>query len=103
VNANTSSRPKLVRNLVTLANSAPNLPVIIPPDVIHYVQDGRNPDIYTREFVELTMRNNQKLKGKTEAFAQFRDILAKDLVGAVPELKSDVKRVVESTGGVFDG
>jgi hypothetical protein len=101
--ANTKPRPGLVRNLVTLANSAPSLPVIIPPDVIHYVQDGRNPDIYTREFVELTMRNNQKLKGKTEAFAQFRDILAKDLAGAVPELKDDVKRVVESTGGVFDG
>jgi mediator of RNA polymerase II transcription subunit 10 len=92
-----------VRNLVTLANSAPSLPVIIPPDVINYVQDGRNPDIYTREFVELTMRNNQKLKGKAEAFAKFRDILARDLVGAVPELQSDVKKVVESTGGVFDG
>jgi mediator of RNA polymerase II transcription subunit 10 len=49
------------------------------------------------------MRNNQKLKGKSEAFAQFRDILAKDLVGAVPELKTQVKETVESTGGVFDG
>jgi len=77
--------------------------VTIPPDVIDYVQEGRNPDIYTREFVEVTMRNNQKLKGKTEAFAQFRDVLAREWVGAVPEMKDNVKKVVESTGGVFDG
>lgn len=73
---------------------APKLRVNIPQDVIDYVQEGRNPDIYTREFVEVTMRNNQKLKGKTEAFAQFRDVLARELVGAVPEMKNDVERVV---------
>jgi mediator of RNA polymerase II transcription subunit 10 len=92
-----------VNNLVTLAESAPNLPIFIPPEVIDYVQEARNPDIYTREFVEVTMRNNQKLKGKTEAFAQFREILAKDLVGAVPEMRDDVKRLVHSSGGEFDG
>jgi mediator of RNA polymerase II transcription subunit 10 len=92
-----------VNNLVTLAESAPTLPIVVPPEVIDYVQEARNPDIYTREFVEVTMRNNQKLKGKTEAFAQFRNILAKDLVGAVPEMRDDVKKVVQSSGGDFDG
>lgn len=48
------------------------------------------------------MKNNQLLKGKAEAFASFRDILAKEIAGAVPELRPEVKTVVERTGGSFD-
>ncbi|KAF2403635.1 mediator of RNA polymerase II transcription subunit 10 [Trichodelitschia bisporula] len=92
----------LANNLAALEETVPNLQFTIPPEVIEYVQEGRNPDIYTREFVELVMKQNQKLKGKTEAFAQFRDVLAKELISAVPEIKDDVVRVVESTGGVMD-
>src|SRR3954468_13980433 len=42
---------------------------IIPPELIQYVDNGRNPDIYTREFVELARKGNQTMKGKMEAFA----------------------------------
>jgi mediator of RNA polymerase II transcription subunit 10 len=49
------------------------------------------------------MKNNQLLKGKAEAFASFRDVLAKEVAGAVPELKEEVKSVVERTGGSFEG
>lgn len=73
--------------------------VVIPPDIIAYVQDGRNPDIYTREFVELAMRNNQLLRGKALAFARFRDVLAGEIAGAVPALRGDVGKVVERSGG----
>lgn len=60
---------------------------------------GRNPDIYTREFVELARRGNQLMKGKQEAFGSFRDILAREMASALPEVKSDVERVVTETGG----
>lgn len=66
------------------------------------MQDGRNPDIYTREFVELGMRNNQRLKGKAEAFARLRDVLAGEVVGAVPELEAHVRSVVVGTRGVWE-
>lgn len=93
---------QLVNRLLTLSRSAPNIAIDIPQDIIIYVQEGRNPEIYTREFVEFTMKNNQLLKGKQEAFAAFRDVLAREIVGAVPELRGDVKAVVERTGGVFE-
>ena len=93
----------LIGHLLTLSRTAPTLAVEIPQDIIQYVQEGRNPEIYTREFVEFTMKNNQLLKGKQAAFAAFRDVLAKEIAGAVPELKGDVKRVVEKTGGMVDG
>jgi len=63
------------------------------------VDNGRNPDIYTREFVELARKGNQMMKGKMEAFMSFRDVLAEEMERAMPELKEDVERVLEETGG----
>lgn len=71
----------------------------VPPELIQYVDGGRNPDIYTREFVELARRGNQLMKGKQEAFGSFRDILAREMASALPEVRSDVENVVTETGG----
>ena len=64
--------------------------------MIDYVDDSRNPDIYTREFVELVQKQNQFMKGKSEAFASFRDILAEEMVKGMPEMKDDVVKVLEA-------
>ncbi|KAL0256966.1 RNA polymerase II mediator complex subunit [Diplodia seriata] len=89
----------LLGNLLQLSREAGGLTLHIPPDIISYVENGRNPDIYTREFAELVQKNNQKLKGKSEAFAQFRDILASKIITAFPEMEQDAKRIVSNTGG----
>ncbi|EGE80138.1 AP2-associated kinase [Blastomyces gilchristii SLH14081] len=77
--------------------------VQLPPEIIDYVDAARNPDIYTREFVELVQRGNQDLKGKAEAFASFRDILAREMASAMPECKGEVERVLRATGGSTTG
>ncbi|KAJ5764114.1 Mediator complex subunit Med10 [Penicillium manginii] len=77
--------------------------VQIPPEIIDYVDSARNPDIYTREFVELVQRGNQDLKGKREAFAGFRDVLAREMRSAMPECAGEVDRVVAVTGGTGGG
>lgn len=74
----------------------------IPPELIQYVDNGRNPDIYTREFVELARRGNQLMKGKMAAFADFRDVLAAEMGRALPEIAGDVGKVLEATGGSRD-
>ncbi|KAF3289982.1 RNA polymerase II mediator complex subunit [Orbilia oligospora] len=71
----------------------------IPREVIGYVEHGRNPDIYTREFVELAIKQNQYLNGKQRAFQDFRDVLAEHINTAFPELRGDVDEVLENTGG----
>ncbi|KAJ6446646.1 short-chain dehydrogenase [Purpureocillium lavendulum] len=71
----------------------------VPPELLEYVENGRNPDIYTREFVELVRRGNQLMRGKAAAFASLRDVLAADMAGAMPELRDDVARVLDATGG----
>jgi hypothetical protein len=68
--------------------------------VIQYVEDGRNPDIYTREFVEIVVKQNQFMNGKTTAFGKFRDVLAEQVEAAFPELTGEVAKIVEGTGGV---
>jgi mediator of RNA polymerase II transcription subunit 10 len=79
-----------------------NLPSV-PPELVKYVEGGRNPDIYTREFVELVRRANQLMRGKMHAFASFRDILAEQMLSAMPELKEDVEKVLAATGGKRPG
>jgi mediator of RNA polymerase II transcription subunit 10 len=71
----------------------------VPPELIQYVDSGRNPDIYTREFVELARRGNQLMMGKEAAFSSFRDTLAREMESAMPELRDDVRAVLEATGG----
>lgn len=70
----------------------------MPPELVKYVEGGRNPDIYTREFVELVRRGNQLVRGKMGAFETFRDVLAGEMTSAMPELKGDIDRVLEATG-----
>ncbi|KAK7225550.1 hypothetical protein V2G26_013553 [Clonostachys chloroleuca] len=81
------------------AASPPNQLPSVPHELIEYVENGRNPDIYTREFVETVRRGNQLLKGKLHAFGSFRDVLAAEMAVAMPELRQDVDRVCEATGG----
>ncbi|KAL5598772.1 hypothetical protein BROUX41_003892 [Berkeleyomyces rouxiae] len=83
---------------LTAAENVDTLPTV-PPELVQYVEGGRNPDIYTREFVELVHRGNQVMRGKTHAFATFRDVLADHICVSMPELRDDVQAVVDATGG----
>lgn len=48
------------------------------------------------------MQNNQALKGRSEAVMQFRDILAEQIVMGIPEMREDVRKVVEASGGQLE-
>ncbi|OAA69473.1 mediator of RNA polymerase II transcription subunit 10 [Cordyceps fumosorosea ARSEF 2679] len=91
----------LSRSLNTLHTTAapPHVLPSVPPELLEYVENGRNPDIYTREFVELVRRGNQLMAGKMRGFGAFRDVLAHNVAAAMPELRDDVARVVEATSG----
>lgn len=44
-------------------------------------------------------KQNQVAKGRTEGFRGFRDVLAEAIRNGFPELREDVERVLEETGG----
>ncbi|KAJ5364200.1 Mediator of RNA polymerase II transcription subunit 10 [Penicillium cataractarum] len=99
--------PNAAETITSNNTSDPSNPPLasiqLPPEIIEYVDAARNPDIYTREFVELVQRGNQDLKGKREAFADFRDVLAREMRSAMPECRGEVDRVVSMTGGKVGG
>jgi len=39
------------------------------------------------------------MRGKMHAFSSFRDVLAEQMLSAMPELKEDVEKVLAATGG----
>ncbi|EMF17040.1 uncharacterized protein SEPMUDRAFT_76887 [Sphaerulina musiva SO2202] len=88
----------LLQNLKSLSQKAQLLPTHLPVEIINYVENSRNPDIYTREFVELVMRYNQQQKGRSEAYGQYHDILAETIMTAIPDMAADIKSVAAASG-----
>ncbi|KAK4541380.1 hypothetical protein LTR36_007981 [Oleoguttula mirabilis] len=95
----TNEIKNLIHQLVQLSQTARHLPINLPFDLIQYVEESRNPDIYGRQFVELVLKLNQQAKGRAEAFASFRDILGREMASGIPDIKNDVQQVVAATGG----
>lgn len=93
---------QFVRVLLDLTKTGRRTTVTVPIDLIDFVENARNPDIYTRQFVEEAMRLNQELKGKIEALAEFRDILAREMMSAIPDIKEQVQQIVRATEGKIE-
>lgn len=89
----------VLRALISFSRCSQQLDLTVPTDVIAYVEAGRNPDIYTREFVEAAQKLNQERKGRSESYAVFRDALAKEIKEGVPDLRAEVDGVLARTGG----
>jgi mediator of RNA polymerase II transcription subunit 10 len=83
----------LVEQLSTLEAARDTADYPIPIDVISYIEDGRNPDVYTREFVELTAKSNARLKGKMQLFALLRDVLGAKLAAEFPRLAPAIEDI----------
>ncbi|CAK7903144.1 mediator of RNA polymerase II transcription subunit 10 [[Candida] anglica] len=69
----------------------------IPIDVVSYIEDGRNPDIYTREFVESTAKSNARLKGRMKGFEKLRDVLGVKLAQEFPRLAPEIEEIKKRT------
>lgn len=86
---------------LTSPRESPNNPihgVQIAPEIVDYVDDGRNPDIFTRDFVENVQRGNAVVNGKQQAFREFSEIYAKALKEGIPGVSRQVDRVMDNVG-----
>jgi mediator of RNA polymerase II transcription subunit 10 len=61
-----------VAELGSLASQREALAVDIPVELLRYIDEGGNPDVFTAEVFEQANKANQEAKGKVEAFAAFR-------------------------------
>ncbi|KAI5814705.1 mediator complex, subunit Med10 [Pyronema omphalodes] len=83
----------LVSQYQGLSSSASDVSSLLPREVIQYVEDGRNPDIYTREFVEIVLKYNQLMNGKRKAYERFYKVLNDQMLTAFPELTEEIEKV----------
>ncbi|ORY82146.1 mediator of RNA polymerase II transcription subunit 10, partial [Protomyces lactucae-debilis] len=60
----------------------------IPQDVLEYIEAGRNPTVYTRQFSEAVVRDNQYLNGKLQGYEDFASCLLDELQRQFPETKT---------------
>lgn len=74
----------------------------IPDSILDYVDAGRNPDIYTREFVELDQRGNASLNGKMTAFRDFSRVLAEEIKQGIEGTAGEVDKIL-GTYGLLSG
>ncbi|GMG23572.1 unnamed protein product [Ambrosiozyma monospora] len=88
---------KVVAQLKDLSNRKDLSNVSIPLEIINYIEDGRNPDIYTREFVEVVRKINQHLNGKSLAFEKFQNMLGHSIVKEFPDLEKQVEEITKRT------
>ncbi|CDK24512.1 unnamed protein product [Kuraishia capsulata CBS 1993] len=88
---------KVIGQLQEISTSHDLKEYSIPMEVLNYVEDGRNPDVYTREFVEVVRKVNQFLNGKAVGFGRFRDVLGDKIIQEFPELTDSVHDIKTRT------
>ena len=69
-------REKFQKDLQSLEQKRDLLAVDVPVELLRAIDEGGNPDVFTAELFERANRSNQLSKGKAEAFAGFRCLLA---------------------------
>nr|XP_019708920.1 mediator of RNA polymerase II transcription subunit 10b isoform X2 [Elaeis guineensis] len=58
----------LVAELDTMQKLAENCDIQVPMEVVNLIDDGKNPDEFTRDVLNSCIAKNQITKGKTDAF-----------------------------------
>lgn len=58
--------------------------VHIPLELLKYLDEGKNPQLYTKECLERTLAKNKEVNGKIECYKKFRTLLLKELGEEMP-------------------
>ncbi|CAH1782228.1 unnamed protein product [Owenia fusiformis] len=58
--------------------------VQVPLDVFEYIDQGRNPQLYTRHCMEKSLSKNESVKGKIDGFKKFKVLLLLELSQVFP-------------------
>ncbi|KAJ7979703.1 Mediator of RNA polymerase II transcription subunit 10 [Quillaja saponaria] len=89
---NTASQLPLLQRLNTLVMELDNMVKLsekcniqVPMEVLNLIDDGKNPDEFTRDVLNSCIAKNQITKGKTDAFKSLRKHLLEELEQTFPD------------------
>ncbi|KAJ8650225.1 hypothetical protein MRB53_003248 [Persea americana] len=74
----------VVSELDTMQRLAENCNIQVPMEVVNLIDDGKNPDEFTRDVINSCIARNQITKGKTDAFKSMRKHLLEELEQTFP-------------------
>ncbi|KAM3353398.1 hypothetical protein ACQJBY_024513 [Aegilops geniculata] len=75
----------LVAELDTMQKLADGCNIQVPMEIVNLIDDGKNPDEFTRDVLNSCIAKNQITKGKTDAFKSLRKHLLEELEEAFPD------------------
>uniref|UniRef100_A0AC34Q758 Mediator of RNA polymerase II transcription subunit 10 n=1 Tax=Panagrolaimus sp. JU765 TaxID=591449 RepID=A0AC34Q758_9BILA len=58
--------------------------VRVPAELLDHVDQGKNPQFYTKELLERTLAKNKEVNGKIELYKKFRARLIQELANDLP-------------------
>ncbi|XP_073052112.1 mediator of RNA polymerase II transcription subunit 10b-like isoform X2 [Primulina eburnea] len=90
----------LVSELDNMTKLAENCNIQIPMDVINLIDDGKNPDEFTRNVLNGCIAKNQIAKGKTDAFKGLRRHLLEELDLTFPDEVEAYREIRASSAAV---
>ncbi|XP_048525810.1 zinc finger protein 570 isoform X2 [Dendroctonus ponderosae] len=78
--------------------------VQVPPEVLDYIDQGRNPKLYTKNCIEKALAKNEQVKGKIDAYQKLKKSLIVELEKIFPNEISKYKalRYPNETRHMFD-
>ncbi|XP_069798464.1 mediator of RNA polymerase II transcription subunit 10-like [Narcine bancroftii] len=65
----------------------------VPLEVFEYIDQGRNPQLYTKECLERALAKNEQVKGKIDTLKKFKGLLIHKLSKVFPEEMSKYRAI----------
>ena len=69
--------------------------VEVPMDVFSYIDEGKNPQLYTKDCLEKALAQNKQVKGKIDSYKNFKTELVEELSKAFPKEMLEYRNYVE--------
>ncbi|GJJ72363.1 mediator of RNA polymerase II transcription subunit 10 [Entomortierella parvispora] len=76
---------ELIAQISEIDGFKDKLEMMVPMEVLGFIEDGRNPDHFTKSFIESVAGENQFTNGKITAMKTFEDALTQNLGNIFPE------------------
>ncbi|KAI7823867.1 transcription factor subunit Med10 of mediator complex-domain-containing protein [Gamsiella multidivaricata] len=86
---------ELIAQLSDIEGFKDKLDMMVPWEVLSYIEDGKNPDLFSKSFVEAVAGENQFTNGKITALKSFEAALTQNLGSAFPEEMMDYEKILK--------
>lgn len=76
--------------------------VHVPFEVFDYIDQGKNPQLYTKDCIEKALTKNEEIKGKIDAYRKFKANMMVELQKTFPN-EVNMYRALRGDGSEGDG